>query len=73
MKNLKQHFNSLIFAFAVSGIDLMIKKNNNTFLKYFENDINKAYIYYALLFIVTFVICEIVYNKIKKYNSRYMK
>lgn len=73
MKKYKQHTNSLMLAIAVSGIDFMIKQNNNTFMKHFENDMNKAWIYYVLLFIVTFVISEIVYNKIKKFNSRYMK
>lgn len=70
MKNKKQHLNSFLFAVGVSGIDYMIKNSNGNFEKLFQGNISKAIIYYVLLFIVTFVLCEIVFEKIKKMNNR---
>lgn len=70
MKNKKQHINSLLFAIGVSGIDYIIKNNNGSFQKIFLNDITRICIYYVLLFVVTFSICEIVFEKILKFNNK---
>lgn len=70
MKNKKQHINSLLFAIGVSGIDYIIKNNNGSFQKIFLNDTIRICIYYVLLFVVTFSICEIVFEKIKKFNNK---
>ncbi|WP_177187388.1 hypothetical protein [Peptostreptococcus sp. D1] len=70
MRNKKQHLNSFLFAIGVTGIDYMIKSSNGNFEKLFQGEIGKAIVYYVLLFIVTFVLCEIVFEKINKMNNR---
>ncbi|MBC2575782.1 hypothetical protein [Peptostreptococcus canis] len=69
MKNKNQHINSLIFAIGISGIDYFIKTNNGKLNSHFLGDINKLRIYYILLFLISFILCEIVYNKIRKINE----
>lgn len=72
MKNIRvrQIINSLMFSVGVCGIDYMIKNSNGNLVKEFGNSFYKIKIYYNLLFIVLFIICNIVYEKIRKYNSR---
>ncbi|WP_314117951.1 hypothetical protein [Peptostreptococcus stomatis] len=67
---IKQIANSLMFSIGVCGIDYLIKSGNGNLVKQFGNNKGKMTIYYSLLFIVLFVLCNIVYEKIRKYNSR---
>ena len=72
MKNIgiKQIANSLMFSIGVCGIDYLIKKGNGSLVKQFGHSTQKLTIYYILLFVILFVICNVVYEKIKKHNSR---
>ena len=72
MKNIriKQIANSLMFSIGVCGIDYLIKNGNGSLVKQFANNREKMTIYYSLLFIILFILCNLVYEKIRKYNSR---
>lgn len=67
---IKQIANSLMFSIGVCGIDYLIKSGNGNLVKQFGHNRGKMTIYYSLLFIVLFVLCNIVYDKIRKYNSK---
>ena len=67
---IKQIANSLMFSIGVCGIDYLIKKGNGSLVKQFGHSTQKLTIYYILLFVILFVICNVVYEKIKKHNSR---
>ena len=61
---IKQIANSLMFSIG------LIKNGNGSLVKQFANNREKMTIYYSLLFIILFIICNVVYEKIRKYNSR---
>ncbi|WP_101772811.1 hypothetical protein [Peptostreptococcus faecalis] len=63
----KQIINSILFSLGVCGIDYIIKGTQKSPM--LNND-NELKIYYILLFIVLFILCNVVYEKIKKYNVK---
>ena len=67
---IKQIANSLMFSIGVCVIDYLIKNGNGSLVKQFANNREKMTIYYSLLFIILFILCNLVYEKIRKYNSR---
>ncbi len=72
MKNIdiKQWVNSFVFSALICVIDFALKKNTGSFIKTFEGSPSKAILYYLMLFIVVFVICNIVYKKVKKISGK---
>lgn len=69
MKLSKQKIKSLVFASCFTGIDYIIKYNNNSLTKYFSNNNTKMVVYYVVLFVVSFIIYEIVNKKMQKFNQ----